>query len=41
MFFADEMNVMADKKFRIFSIKIWWLTEQSYLRRPFNKTVVH
>ena len=41
MFFAGDMNVMANRKFPIFSRKIWWLREQSYLRRPFNKTVVH
>jgi len=31
------LQIKAEKKFQVFSTKIWWLKNESYLRRPFNK----
>jgi hypothetical protein len=36
MFFAG-LAALRENKNQYFERKIWWISEQSYLRRPFNK----
>ena len=36
-FFETSFTDKGRKKFQVFSRKIWWLKNESYLRRPFNK----
>jgi hypothetical protein len=40
VFFETSFTDKGRKKFQVFSRKIWWVKNDPYLRRPFNKTGV-